>query len=83
MRRLIVRPSKRAFILAATGVLVAAGAALGAWNLPASGHSSRADVTAVQGDDGGDSDGGPAGPWIGYYDKESSGRPITPTLTRC
>lgn len=77
MRRLTVRTSKRAFILAATGVLVAAAVAIGAWNLPASGHSSRADVTAVQGDDGGDSDGGPAGPWIGYYDKESSGQPIT------
>lgn len=77
MRRLILRTSKRAVILAATGVLVATAAAVGAWNLPTSGHSSHAGVTAIQGDDGGDSDGGPAGPWIGYYAKESSGQPIT------
>ncbi len=60
--------------------LLVAAVGLGAGSLGVRGLGSAAHSTGrspAAADLGHDSDGGPEGPWVGYYDKESSGRPIT------
>jgi photosystem II stability/assembly factor-like uncharacterized protein len=70
---------RRPLILAVIGMLVAALAAFGVRGLTSTTHpTGRAAATAdLKGGDDGDSDGGPQDPWVSYYDKESSGQPIT------
>jgi photosystem II stability/assembly factor-like uncharacterized protein len=69
---------KRPWILAVIGVLVAGLATLGLSALPSTAHpAARDSATVDHPGDGGDSDGGPEGPWVSYYNKESSGKTIT------
>lgn len=73
-------------MLTLAGLLAATG--LGAVGLRPAAHSAvRGAAGAVRsaasaGRGGTDGDGGPEGPWVSSYDKESSGRPITMTELR-
>jgi photosystem II stability/assembly factor-like uncharacterized protein len=70
--------------LAVVGLFVATAAGFGVSNLTAGpfGHLGMTAARADTCDDGSDDatcddDGGPEGPWVSYYAKESSGQPIT------
>jgi len=83
LRRLTLGSRKYLPFLAAAGLLVATVAGFGASNLTAGpfGHlgmsAARADTCDDGSDDTCDDDGGPEGPWVSYYAKESSFQPIT------
>jgi photosystem II stability/assembly factor-like uncharacterized protein len=84
LRRLTLGSRKYFSFLAVVGLFVATAAGFGVSNLTAGpfGHLGMTAARADTCDDGSDDatcddDGGPEGPWVSYYAKESSGQPIT------
>jgi photosystem II stability/assembly factor-like uncharacterized protein len=69
-----MKPRTLTLTLTLAALLTLGTAGLAGTYARSAGHS--ADHSAARGADD-DGDGGPEGPWVSYYDQESSGRPIT------